>query len=93
MTAKTSHDRIIERLQTIEWQIADARKALQQAAETMMRRAIEAKSNCDALMRDEVCSLVWTEFAEGDLRTAKEARARFESLIEMQRMLKHLAVG
>jgi len=93
MTAKTSHDRIIERLQTIEWQIADARKALQQAADTMMRRALEAKSNCEALMKNEPCSLVWTEFAEGDLRTAKEARARFESLIELQRMLKHLVVG
>lgn len=93
MTTKTAETRITERLQVIEWQIADARKALQQAAESMMRRALEAKSNCEALMRDDFCSLVWTEFAEGDLRTAKEARARFESLIEMQRMLKHLAVG
>lgn len=93
MTTKTAETRITERLQVIEWQIADARKALQQAAESMMRRALEAKTNCEAMMKDEPCSLVWTEFAESDLRTAKEARATLEKLIETQKMLKHLAEG
>jgi hypothetical protein len=42
-------------------------------------------------MNDEPCSLMWTDFAESDVRAAKEARARLESLIQTQKMLNHLA--
>ncbi|MGV2336262.1 MAG UNVERIFIED_CONTAM: hypothetical protein LVR18_19875 [Planctomycetaceae bacterium] len=93
MTTTTAETRIEEYLQRLEWEISDARSDLQKAADNLMRRAQEAKANCEALMKNEPCSLMWTEFAEGDLRTAKEARARLETLIEKQRMLKHLAGG
>ena len=93
MTAHNTHERIAERLQTLEWQITDARWVLKQAADAMMRRATEATASCEALMKNEPCSLVWTEFAEGDLRKAKEARERLERLIETQRVLKSLTGG
>ena len=39
-------------------------------------------------MADEPCSLMWTEFAEGNLRTAQEAKARLTNLLEQQNMLR-----
>ncbi|MFM7169097.1 MAG: hypothetical protein ACKO3T_27985 [Planctomycetaceae bacterium] len=93
MTTKTAEQRIAETLQVLEWQIADARKDLKKAAEGMMRRAIEAKESVERMMNDQPCSQTWTEFADADLRTAKEARACLEKLIETQKMVKHLAGG
>ena len=83
--------RLEHALLALEWQIADARNDLKKAAEGMMRRAIEAKESVERMLNDQPCSQTWTEFADADLRHAKEARARLEMLIEKQKLLKHIA--
>jgi hypothetical protein len=87
----TIEARLAVRLETVKWEIADARRQMKEAADTMMRRAQEAVTNCEALMNDAPCSLMWTDFAESDVRAAKEARDRLEGLIQTQKMLNHLA--
>jgi len=84
-------NRIEHALLSLEWQITDARKDLQKAADSMMRRAMEAKDSVERMMNGQPCSQTWTEFAEADLRAAKDARIRLEILIDKQKLLKHVA--
>lgn len=88
-TTKTN-ELIREQLARLDWMIADAKRDLAKAATEMARRAENAVKECDAMIADQPCSLMWTEFAEGDLRTAKEAKARLNQLFEQQNMLKFL---
>lgn len=77
-------------LQRLEWMIPDAKKRVAKAAEQMLWRAQRAVEDANAMLKDEPCSLSWTEFAEGDLREAKEAKAELHKLYEQQKMLQYL---
>ena len=77
-----------EQLERLEWMIADAKRALADAATEFVRRGEDAVKQSAAMMADEPCSLMWTEFAEGNLRTAQEAKARLTNLLEQQNMLR-----
>jgi hypothetical protein len=78
-------------LAQLEWMIADAKRELAKAAEYMARRAEEAMADSKNLLADEPCSLSWVEFAEGDLRAAREAKARLRGLLDQQKMLQYIA--
>ncbi len=41
----------------------------------------------EALLADQPCSMSWVDFAEGDLRAAREAKAELAKLLEQQKML------
>lgn len=77
-------------LQRLEWMIPDAKKRVANAAEKMLWRAQRAVEDANAMLKDEPCGLSWTEFAEGDLREAKEAKAELNKLYEQQKMLQYL---
>jgi hypothetical protein len=77
-------------LQRLEWMIPDAKKRVAKAADQMLWRAQRAVEDASAMLNNEPCSLSWTEFAEGDLREAKEAKAELNKLYEMQKMLQYL---
>ena len=93
MTDTTTHptvQAIQTQLQRLEWMIPDAKQRLAQAAEQLRTRAQRAVEEANAMLRDEPCSLMWTEFADGDLREAKEAKAELIKLYEQQKLLQHL---
>lgn len=77
-------------LQRLEWMIPDAKKRVAKAADQMLWRAQRAVEDASAMLNDEPCSLSWTEFAEGDLREAREAKAELYKLYEQQKMLQYL---
>jgi hypothetical protein len=77
-------------LQRLEWMIPDAKRRVAKAAEQMLWRAQRAVEDASAMLSDQPCSLSWTEFAEGDLREAKEAKAELNKLYEQQKLLQYL---
>ena len=77
----------------LEWMIADAKRELAEAAKAMARRAAEAVQSTDAMLADHPCSMMWVDFAEGDLRTAREAKTRLHELLDKQKMLQRIAAG
>lgn len=81
---------IQEQLQRLDWMIPDAKKRVAKAAEQMLWRAQRAVEDATAMLNDQPCSLSWTDFADGDLREAKEAKADLNKLYEQQRMLQYL---
>ena len=90
-TTNTTNQAIAQYLEQLDWMIADAKRELANAAKSMARRAAEAVEDTDRLLADQPCSLSWIEFAEGDLRTAREAKARLRELIAQQKMLQFFA--
>ena len=90
-TTNATNQAIAQYLEQIDWMIADAKRELANAAKSMARRAAEAVEDTDRLLADQPCSLSWIEFAEGDLRTAREAKARLRELIAQQKMLQFCA--
>ena len=90
-TATSSAAKAIQNeLHRLEWMIPDAKKRVVAAAEKMFWRVTQAVADATAMLADEPCSLSWTEFAEGDLREAREAKAELNSLYEKQRMLQYM---
>jgi hypothetical protein len=81
---------IQEQLHRLDWMIPDAKKRVAKAAEQMLWRAQRAVEDATAMLNDQPCSLSWTDFADGDLREAKEAKAELNKLYEQQKMLQHL---
>ncbi len=45
----------------------------------MLRRAQGAVKDTEALLTDQPCSMSWVDFAEGDLRAAREAKQNLEN--------------
>ena len=90
-TTNATNQAIAQYLDQLDWMIADAKRELANAAKSMARRAAEAVEDTDRLLADQPCSLSWIEFAEGDLRTAREAKARLRELIAQQKMLQFCA--
>ena len=87
----TDNQLLNQYLQQLEWMIADAKRELAGAAKAMARRAAEAVESTDAMLADQPCSMMWVDFAESDLRNAREAKARLSELIEKQKMLRGIA--
>ena len=81
---------IKDELRRLEWMIPDAKRRVAKAAEQMLWRAQRAVEDATAMLSDQPCSLSWTEFAEGDLREAKEAKAELNKLYEQQKLLQYL---
>jgi len=88
-TNPTSHA-IQVQLQRLDWMIPDAKKRVAKAAEQMLWRAQRAVEDATAMLNDEPCSLSWTDFADGDLREAKEAKAELNKLYEQQKLLQYM---
>ena len=89
----TNHDTaqaIQSQLKRLEYQISDTKQRIAKAADQMLWRANQAVADATAMLNDEPCSLSWPEFAEGDLREAKEAKAELAKLHEQQGMLQYL---
>ena len=74
-------------LNRIKWMIPFAKRRIDEAAQFMLRRAQGAIKDTEALLADQPCSMSWVDFAEGDLRAAREARAELAKLLEQQKML------
>ena len=89
-TSSAIESSIQEQLQRLEWMIPDAKRRLAKAAEQMLWRAKQAVDDATAMISNEPCSLSWPEFAEGDLREAKEAKAELNKLYEQQKLLQYL---
>jgi hypothetical protein len=81
---------IQEQLKRLEWMIPDAKKRVAKAAEQMLWRAQRAVEDATAMLNDQPCSLSWPDFADGDLREAKEAKAELNKLYEQQKLLQYL---
>lgn len=86
-TTNQTEQAIQTQLQRLEWMIPDAKRKMHEAAQSMLRRAELAVKDSESLLADQPCSLTWVDFAEGDLRTAREARAELTKLYEQQNML------
>jgi hypothetical protein len=89
-TTSPAASAIQTQLQRLEWMIPDAKRRVAKAAEQMLWRAQRAVEDASAMLSDQPCSLSWTEFAEGDLREAKEAKAELNKLYEQQKLLQYL---
>ncbi len=89
-TTNSATSAIQTQLQRLEWMIPDAKRRVAKAAEQLLWRAQRAVEDAGAMLKDEPCSLSWTEFAEGDLREAKEAKAELNKLYEQQKLLQYL---
>ena len=81
-TTTTAEQAIQEQLKRLEWIIPDAQRSLDNAAKEMFRRAEDAVKQCDAMITNQPCSLMWVDFAESDIRVAREAKARLQNLYE-----------
>ena len=88
MTTNTTEQAIQERLKRLEWMIPDAQRRLAEVAKEMLRRAEGAVKETESMLASQPCSLMWVEFAESELRNAREAKAQLNSLYEQQTMLK-----
>ncbi len=89
-TTNPAASAIQTQLQRLEWMIPDAKRRVAKAADQMLWRAQRAVEDAAAMLNDQPCSLSWPEFAEGDLREAKEAKAELNKLYEQQKLLQYL---
>ena len=62
-TTTTAEQAIQEQLKRLEWIIPDAQRRLDNAAKEMFRRAEDAVKQCDAMITNQPCSLMWVDFA------------------------------
>ena len=87
-TNQTSAEQAIQdQLRRLKWMIPDAMRRMDEAAQCMLRRAQGAVKDTEALLADQPCSMSWVDFAEGDIRAAREAKAELAKLLEQQKML------
>ena len=84
----TAEHAIQEKLKRLEWMIPDAQRRLAELAREMLRRAENAVKECDAMIANQACSMMWVEFSESDIRNAREAKAELNKLYEQQSLLK-----
>jgi hypothetical protein len=87
-TNSNAEQAINEQLKRLEWMIPDAQRCVANAAKEMLRRAEDAVKQCEAMIANQPCSLMWVDFAESDVRVAREAKTRLENLYEQRNMLK-----
>ena len=87
-TKITSAERAIhDQLRRLSWMIPDAKRRMDEAAQCVLRRAQNAVKATAALLADEPCSMGWVDFAESDLRAAREAKVELAKLYEQKNML------
>lgn len=89
----TTTTKLEETTRSLAWRIEDAQKDLAKAADALARRAAEAQTNCQAMLRSEPTSTMWVSFLGGDYARAQEALAHLERLVEQQRLVAWLARG
>ena len=89
-TTNIAEQAIQAQLRRLEWMIPDAQRRLAGVAQEMLRRAQNAVNDSEAMLTNQPCSMTWVEFAECDLRNAREAKADLTKLYEQQAMLKFL---
>jgi len=88
-TTNNAEQAIKDQLRRLEWMIPDAKRRMDEAAQCMLRRAQNAVKATEAMLADGAWSLSWVDFAESDLRAAREAKAELMKLYEQQNMLKY----
>jgi dihydrodipicolinate synthase/N-acetylneuraminate lyase len=88
---KTKNEALAAQLERLTWTIEDAKKDLAKAAQAMARRAADAVQSTNDMLAGKPTSMMWVEFAQGDLRTAREANDRLNQLIEQQKLLQYIA--
>ena len=86
-TTNATNQAATQYLAQLEWMIADAKREMADAAKSLERRAAEAVADVEAMLADQPCSLGWVEFAESNVRAARDAKARLRHLLEQQKML------
>ena len=86
-TTNATNQAAMQYLAQLEWMIADAKREMADAAKSLERRAAEAVADVEAMLADQPCSLGWVEFAESNVRAARDAKARLRHLLEQQKML------
>lgn len=86
-TTTSAEQAIKDELRRLAWMIPDAHRRLNEHAQTMLRRAERAVKDMEAMMANQPCSTSWVEFAESDLRNAREAKAQLEFLYQQRTML------
>lgn len=89
-TTNNAQQAIADQLRRLEWMIPDAKRRMDEAAQCMLRRAQKAVKETEAMLSDGAWSLSWVDFAESDLRAAREAKADLMKLYEQQNMLNYL---
>ena len=87
----TKNQALAMQLERLTWTIEDAKKDLAKAAQAMARRAADAVQSTEAMLAGQPTSMMWVEFSQGDLRTAREANDRLNQLIEQQKLLQYIA--
>lgn len=87
-TTNNAEQAIQSQLRRLEWMIPDAQRRLAGVAQEMLRRAQNAVNDTEAMLSNQPCSMTWVDFAESDLRNAREAKAELTKLYEQQAMLK-----
>lgn len=90
-TQDNKTEAINQRLEQIEWMIGHAMKELEAAANQMARRAAEAVESASSMLAGQPYGTMWIEFAESDLRRAREAKSRLDELVEQKKMLQFIA--
>jgi hypothetical protein len=86
-TTNSAEQAIKDELRRLGWMIPDAQRRLNEHAQTMLRRAERAVKDMEAMMANQPCSMSWVDFAESDLRNAREAKAQLEFLYQQRTML------
>ena len=87
-TTTSAEQAIKDELRRLEWMIPDAQRRLSEVAQTMLRRAERAVKDMEAMMANQPSSTMWVDFAESDLRNAREAKSQLNFLYQQQTMLK-----
>ncbi|XZE35805.1 hypothetical protein SH501x_001348 [Pirellulaceae bacterium SH501] len=84
----TAKQVIQAQLRRLDWMIPDAQRRLAGVAQEMLRRAQNAVNDTEAMLANQPCCITWVDFAECDLRNAREAKAELTKLYEQQKMLR-----
>ena len=87
-TNNNAEQAIQAQLRRLEWMIPDAQRRLAGVAQEMLRRAQNAVHDTEAMLANQPCSMTWVDFAESDIRNARDAKADLTKLYEQQTMLK-----
>jgi hypothetical protein len=89
-TITTTKQAIEDELRRLEWMIPDAQKRVADLAKEMLLRSERAVKDCEAMMANKPCSMMWIDFADNDIRNAREARTNLNGLYEKRNLLRYL---
>jgi hypothetical protein len=83
-----NQNKIEVRLQMVEWQIEDAKRAVQKVAEELKRVADNAEYESQRMVDQLSFSLFWVNELEGKVQKAIEAKTELMNLYTEQKRLR-----